>query len=526
MNGRMRSFKQKLPKDKLANKHTRTPQERPAALALVFLWALAAAAVMPAASGHATGQTPLAKGQPRARGSRRLEDDAMAACLRCVNEECQGDEAHSEICSDCFGEDCDECGDAVGESERESFVRGGCNFYDGSEVGNWFRDEACGSLRGCCPITRDFCTNDPYLPDNCNCEDCGYPACGDCDCDYYEGECCRRIEEDEDWDEDEDGDEDEDERRYEPCDSNDDCEGECKFCYVDEDGEGHCELCYYLWRCNMIPWDDDCDEFHEGTCAYHLDGNEELEARQNCEAVCETGGAQTCTTSYYRSDDEVASKEVAREYCGADGLARIDAAEQNVNALSQCDMAMCWLDLQEVTHDGTWVWSDGSTPGYLPWNSQYDQPDDGYGPEADAIMNAGDVEVYDGTWFDSQNGDWAHALCNNNQADCADDIYLAPYMTGCPEGYDFPATEGACQRAADLSSGYEYGGAEGPYGGPDDLANNHPPCFWDGDEEELCWTRPARGYCPQVSGEWGDLGAVCVRVGGCFETMGCQGGTL
>ena len=62
----------------------------------------------------------------------------------------------------------------------------------------------------------------------------------------------------------------------------------------------------------------------------------------------------------------------------------------------------------------------------------------------------------------------AHALCNNNQADCADDIYLAPYMTGCPEGYDFPATEGACQRAADLSSGYEYGGAEGPYGGPDD----------------------------------------------------------
>merc|ERR1719421_1439103 len=189
-------------------------------------------------------------------------------------------------------------------------------------------------------------------------------------------------------------------------------------------------------------------------------------------------------------------------------------------------MAMCWLDLQEVTHDdGAWVWSDGSAPSYENWNSQYDQPGDDYGPEADAVMNAGDVAAYDGTWFDATNGDYAHALCNNNQADCADDIYLAPYMTGCPEGYDFPATEGACQRAADLSSGYEYGGAEGPYGGPDDLANNHPPCFWDGDEEEFCWTRPARGYCPQVSEEWGDLGAVCVRVGGCFETMGCQGGT-
>ena len=116
----------------------------------------------------------------------------------------------------------------------------------------------------------------------------------------------------------------------------------------------------------------------------------------------------------------------------------------------------------QVTHDGAWVWSDGSAPGYPNWNSQYDQPGDDYGPEADAIMNAGDVFVYDGTWFDASNGDYAHALCNNNQADCADDIYLAPYMTGCPEGYDFPATEGACQRAADLSSGYEYGGAEGP----------------------------------------------------------------
>ena len=40
-----------------------------------------------------------------------------------------------------------------------------------------------------CPITRSFCTDDPWLPDNCNCGDCGYSACGDCDCDYYSG-CC------------------------------------------------------------------------------------------------------------------------------------------------------------------------------------------------------------------------------------------------------------------------------------------------------------------------------------------------
>ena len=36
-------------------------------------------------------------------------DDDMAACLACVNMECEGNEQHSEICSDCFGEDCDEC---------------------------------------------------------------------------------------------------------------------------------------------------------------------------------------------------------------------------------------------------------------------------------------------------------------------------------------------------------------------------------------------------------------------------------
>ena len=103
----------------------------------------------------------------------------------------RGQRFYSEICSDCLGEDCDECRDAIGNSELAAFVSGGCNFYDGSEVGNWFRDEGCGSLRGCCPITREFCTNDPSLPDNCNCGDCGYPACGDCDCDYYgDGRCC------------------------------------------------------------------------------------------------------------------------------------------------------------------------------------------------------------------------------------------------------------------------------------------------------------------------------------------------
>ena len=49
---------------------------------------------------------------------------------------------------------------------------------------------------GDCPITREFCENDSSLPDNCDCGDCGYSACGDCDCDHYgdnydgSGTCC------------------------------------------------------------------------------------------------------------------------------------------------------------------------------------------------------------------------------------------------------------------------------------------------------------------------------------------------
>merc|ERR550514_2077313 len=57
-------------------------------------------------------------------GDEDEDDDAMAACLRCVNEECEGNEAHSEICSDCLGEDCDECRDAIGDSELAAFVSG------------------------------------------------------------------------------------------------------------------------------------------------------------------------------------------------------------------------------------------------------------------------------------------------------------------------------------------------------------------------------------------------------------------
>ena len=49
-----------------------------------------------------------------------------------------------------------------------------------------------------CPITRKRCEIiedlggdlGGYPAANCNCGDCGFPACGDCDCDYYGEHCC------------------------------------------------------------------------------------------------------------------------------------------------------------------------------------------------------------------------------------------------------------------------------------------------------------------------------------------------
>ena len=69
---------------------------------LALLWA----AVMPTVGGHATGQTPLAKGQPRARGSRRLEG---YSARRLADEDEDGDEDGDDY--DYWEALCPECGD-------------------------------------------------------------------------------------------------------------------------------------------------------------------------------------------------------------------------------------------------------------------------------------------------------------------------------------------------------------------------------------------------------------------------------
>ena len=105
-----------------------------------------------------------------------------------------------------------------------------------------------------------------------------------------------------------------------------------------------------------------------------------------------------------------------------------------------------------------------------------------------------------------------------SDADCyimtsCGDVLFMDFYTFCPEGYDYPASESVCSSIAD-DYGYSTYGTEGPYG------SGHPPCFWN--SGEMAWVH---GYssseCPDMSGDWNDLGAVCVRVGGPYDTMGC-----
>ena len=211
-------------------------------------------------------------------------------------------------------------------------------------------------------------------------------------------------------------------------------------------------------------------------------------------------GAQTCTTSYYRSDDEVASKEVAREYCGADGLARIDAAEQNVNALSQCDMAMCWLDLQEVTHDGTWVWSDGSTPGYLNWNSQYDQPDDGYGPEADAIMNAGDVGGLRRDLVRRPKRRLRPRALQQQPGGLRRRHLPSAVHDGLPGGLRFPGDRGSLPTSRGPELGLRVRRRRRAYGGPDDLATITRPASGMEMRKNFAGRGPRGATAPRLAG--------------------------
>ena len=139
---------------------------------------------------------------------------------------------------------------------------------------------------------------------------------------------------------------------------------------------------------------------------------------------------------------------------------------------------------------------------------------------SDNLCDAHFVAAHDcsDTMDDAYSGHSGHAFCTctTDPSNCGDVLFM-DFYTFCPEGYDYPASESVCASIAD-DYGYSYEGAEGPYG------TGHPPCFhaFEGGSNGMAWVY---GYssseCSDMSGDWDDLGAVCVRVGGPYDTMGC-----
>ena len=135
---------------------------------------------MPTVGGHATGQTPLAKGQPRARGSRRLEG---YSARRLADEDEDGDEDDDNY--DWLWEN--SC-----EPEFCTSTDGG-NGYDCCASMDWGEPATCANgytptpsnpseddcLYTCCP-TEDvdvdaFCRENGFEPDNFDAQRQAYP---------------------------------------------------------------------------------------------------------------------------------------------------------------------------------------------------------------------------------------------------------------------------------------------------------------------------------------------------------------
>jgi hypothetical protein len=137
----------------------------------------------------------------------------------------------------------------------------------------------------------------------------------------------------------------------------------------------------------------------------------------NVQTTCCIPTVEDTGRNYRRSPSQVASMADAISYCSATGLAVISSAVEQARAQAACGQNMCRIDLRDMALSGRWTQSDGSYPLFTNWNVQYRQPYNAYGNEPYVILNAGKgtwfdgTSVYDGTWFDAPDGDFAHALC-------------------------------------------------------------------------------------------------------------------
>ena len=122
--------------------------------------------------------------------------------------------------------------------------------------------------------------------------------------------------------------------------------------------------------------------------------------------IVPTSGCQTisnCGTCYSYFSSTGINWEDARLQCATSGydLATVTSVEENTLMYNTAPAnSRCWLGLNDIDNEGTFVWVDGSVSTYRRWNTG--EPNDNYSFE-DC------VEI-------STNSSWNDFSCTNTQA--------------------------------------------------------------------------------------------------------------
>ena len=98
----------------------------------------------------------------------------------------------------------------------------------------------------------------------------------------------------------------------------------------------------------------------------------------------------------------------AESYCVSQGshLASIHSASDNTYALSMCGNATtCWLGINDLSSEGTYVWSDGTSYDYSNWN-----PGEPYDPG----FSLGQAGEHCGELAWSGGGGWNDSVCSTS----------------------------------------------------------------------------------------------------------------
>ena len=294
------------------------------------------------------------------------------------------------------GTDCDDAASAVNPGETEI-----CNRIDDDCDGDIDDDDSSldtsslvtgygdsdGDGYGDPGDTATTCTlPSGYVSDGTDCDD------GDAAVNPGETEICNRI------DDDCDGDIDDDDSDLDPSSGG--------TYYADDDLDGYGDSTDAVFSCEELSGyvsdDSDCDD---GDADINPAATDECNGvDDDCSGYADDAGLCPCDVEYYGSDpymfcDIAYSWTTAETYCDSYDyhLATIDDASEDRWIDTTADSystGKWWFGLNDISSEGSFVWSDGSTSSYTNWKSG--EPNNAGGNEDCAQIN----RYTDGTWND------------------------------------------------------------------------------------------------------------------------------